>query len=74
MTLELPGAIVETNGTKAESGTSVSWKLVTKDLFRKGAGDFSVTFQGEGLALEAFEYTQPAEKPKGGGMGEEEED
>lgn len=56
--LTVPGTIVETNGTKSEDGSTVSWKIGFKDMFggAKGAGIAKVTFKGEGLELKPFKH------------------
>jgi hypothetical protein len=56
-TLTLPGTIVETNGTKSEDGTTVSWKIGFKDVVA-GKTTMKVTFKGEGLELKPFQ-TKP---------------
>jgi hypothetical protein len=73
-TFELPGEIVATNGTKSDTGTSVTWKVDAKNMAKPEALKQSVTFRGEALALKAFSLTvvekpatppadPPAEKP-----------
>lgn len=55
--ITLPGEIVETNGTKSEDGSTVSWKIGFKELMGgKGANLMKVTFKGEGLDLKPFSY------------------
>jgi hypothetical protein len=53
--ITVPGTIVETNGTKSEDGSTVSWKVGFKDVFG-GKGVQKVTFKGDGLDLKAFTY------------------
>lgn len=58
----LPGAVVETNGTKGEDGKTVTWSFSVEDLKKasadptKAPGKMSVTFKGEGLMLKPFKY------------------
>lgn len=52
--IELPGTIVETNGTKNEAGTGVTWKLGFAELFDAKKRSFTVTFKGDGLTLKPF--------------------
>jgi hypothetical protein len=52
VTLNLPGTVVETNGTKGDDG-AVSWKLGFKDLMG-GKASMKVTFKGDDLALQPF--------------------
>jgi hypothetical protein len=55
--LTVPGTIVETNGTKSEDGSTVTWKVGFKEIFgAKDAGLMKVTFKGEGLELKPFKY------------------
>jgi hypothetical protein len=74
-TLTVPGTIVETNGTKSEDGSTVSWKVGFKDLFggAKGAGIEKVTFKGEGLELKPFKYTPNIAEMKDMMSGKKEE-
>ena len=58
----LPGPIVETNGTKGEDGTTVSWKLAWDDLKDGKAEAQSVTFKGEGLDLKPFTVRRSARR------------
>lgn len=69
-TLTLPGAITETNGTKSEDGSTVSWKLGFKDIIASKGGGEKVTFKGEGLELKPFKFVPDTEQAKemfGGG-------
>jgi hypothetical protein len=72
--LKLPGTIVETNGTKSEDGTTVTWKITADDL-KAGmtGGKFepqTVTFKGEGLDLKPFTAKRSARREfMGGGPG-----
>jgi hypothetical protein len=63
-TLKLPGAVLETNGTKSEDGTSVTWKATVADLKDPRAGTYFVKFKGDGLDLKAFKVERG-----GRGMG-----
>jgi hypothetical protein len=61
-TFTLPGTIVETNGTKAADGRTVSWTFAIKDLEAAAAdpanapGKMTVRFRGENLTLKPFKY------------------
>jgi hypothetical protein len=52
-TLKLPGEVVETNGTKSEDGTSVTWSAGYDDLMNKGVLH-RVAFRGEGIEWKPF--------------------
>lgn len=52
--IDLPGTVVETNGTKNDAGTGVTWKMGFADLFDAKKRSFTVTFKGEGLTLKPF--------------------
>jgi hypothetical protein len=52
--IDLPGTVVATNGTKNEAGTSVTWKLTFNDMTDPKKLKQSVTFKGEGLTLKPF--------------------
>ncbi len=60
--LKLPGTIVETNGTKSEDGTTVTWKLTYDDLKGGALEPQSVTFKGEGLDLKPFTVKRSARR------------
>jgi|GEM_PF-1986122 len=57
-----PGTVVETNGTKAEDGKTVSWAFSIEDLKtasgdpKSAPGKMTVTFKGENLTLKPFKY------------------
>jgi hypothetical protein len=60
-TVTLPGTILETNGTKADDGKTVSWKFTFKDLMTppkdgKSAATMTVRFKGDGLTLKPFSF------------------
>ena len=56
--LTLPTKVLETNGTKAEDGRTVSWRVEFKQLADPKNLMQTVTFEHvEGLKLEAFELT-----------------
>ena len=61
-TLTVPGTITETNGTKSEDGSSVSWKFGFKDLTAGKPITQKVTFKGEGLELKPFKFTPNPEE------------
>lgn len=64
-TLTVPGTIVETNGTKSEDGSTVSWKFGFKDITAgKGGGMQKVTFKGEGLELKPFKTLPDVDEMK----------
>ncbi len=67
--LKLPGTIVETNGTKSEDGTTVSWKLTYDDIKGGKVEPQSVTFKGEGLDLKPFTVKRSARRTFMGGPG-----
>jgi hypothetical protein len=52
--LEVPGTVVETNGTKNAAGNVVSWTLGFNDLNNVKKMKQSVSFKGDGLALKPF--------------------
>lgn len=70
----LPGAIVETNGTKSEDGLSVAWSMAWKDIAgsikdkKKDGTLMKVTFKGEGVDIKPFSFKPDMEKA-GGKMG-----
>ncbi len=68
-TLALPGKIVETNGTKADDGSSVTWKVTFADLKGGKMPAQTVTFSGEGLDLKPFSITRTSDAM--GGLGGE---
>ena len=68
-TLKLPGTIVETNGTKSEDGSTVSWKLTFDDIKSGKAEPQTVTFKGEGLDLKPFTVKRSARRSMMGGPG-----
>lgn len=61
-TFVLPGAVLETNGTKGEDGKSVTWKFSIDDLKKMTSdgkdapGRMTVRFKGENLTLKPFKY------------------
>jgi hypothetical protein len=55
-TITLPGAVLETNGTKGE-GNAVTWKLGFKDIAKADKRTYKVKFSGEGLSLKPFKVT-----------------
>lgn len=69
-TLKLPGTIVETNGTRSEDGSSVTWKLTFADMKDGKAAPQTVTFKGDGLDLKPFTVKRSARRGfMGGGRG-----
>lgn len=54
LSLQVPGTIVETNGTKNAAGTGVSWTFGFADLTNVKKMKQSVTFKADGLALKPF--------------------
>jgi hypothetical protein len=52
--MDVPGTVVETNGTKNAAGTGVSWSLVFDDMNNPKKMKHWVSFKGEGLALAPF--------------------
>jgi hypothetical protein len=53
--LTLPGTIVETNGTKSEDGSTVTWKVTFADIKKGGKMPAqSVTFKADGLDWKPF--------------------
>lgn len=72
--ITLPGAIVETNGTKSEDGLSVAWSMAWKDIAasikdkKKDGTLMKVTFKGEGVDIKPFSFKPDMEKA-GGKMG-----
>ena len=66
--LTLPGTIGETNGTKSEDGTTVSWTMAWKDIVKavaekkKDGTLMKVTFKGEGIDWKPFSYKPDVEK------------
>ena len=67
--LTLPGTIVETNGTKGEDGSTVSWKLTFDDIKNGKVEPQTVTFKGEGLELKPFTVKRSARRSLMGGGG-----
>ena len=65
--LTLPGTIVETNGTKGDDGSTVSWKITFADVKTGKLPAQTVTFKGEGLDLKPFSIKRE-HKMGGGGM------
>ena len=68
--LTVPGAIVETNGTKNEAGNTVTWKMTEKEMGNKEAmkalSKMTVSFKGDALALKAFSLTTTADEDEEG--------
>lgn len=76
VTIALPGTVTETNGTKNEAGTSVTWKMGFEDMLDAKKRQQVVTFKAEGLTLKPFHLrvdgegkaedvvAKPAEAPK----------
>ncbi len=66
--ITVPGAIIETNGTKSEDGATVSWSMAWKDITasikekKKDGTLMKVTFKGEGIDLKPFSFKPDAEK------------
>lgn len=62
--LTLPGKIVETNGTKSEDGSTVTWTVKWDDIKKtQKTPKQTVTFRGDNLSLKPFAVT----REKGGG-------
>lgn len=62
----LPGKIVETNGTKSEDGSTVTWTVKWDDIKKtQKMPPQTVTFRGDDLSLKPFAVTR--EKAGGGG-------
>ena len=67
-TFTLPGAVVETNGTKAEDGRTVTWSFSIEDIKTAGAdpknapGKMTVKFKGDGVTLKPFKYAPTLEE------------
>jgi hypothetical protein len=74
MSIEVPGTITETSGKKNDAGNVVTWTLTDKDLTDKtkmaAMKKMTVTFKGEGLALQAFTVEVKEKKPVEETMGE----
>ena len=67
--LTLPGKIVETNGTKGDDGSTVSWKVTFTDMKKGKQEAQTVTFKGDGIDLKPFHVKRKAkEMSMGGGM------
>lgn len=65
--LKVPGTIVETNGTKGDDGSTVTWKFDFETLKKtQGMPSQTVTFKGEGLDLKPFKIQR--DHDAGGGM------
>ena len=67
--LKLPGTVGETNGTKSEDGSTVTWTVTYEDILAGKVAPQAVTFKGEGLDLKPFVVKRSARRSFMGGGG-----